>query len=86
MARNATTVPSTETPTVDPVAVNHHVRHLTQAELAQRWKVSEACLERYRSQELGPLFLKIGGRVRYRQEDVEAFERDSLRSGTAKSV
>lgn len=48
--------------------------HLNQAELAARWKISHRTLERWRWLGKGPRFLKIGGRVAYRIEDVEAFE------------
>ena len=50
------------------------VRHLTQIELAQRWRISPRTLERWRWLGQGPRYLKIGGRVVYRLEDVEAFE------------
>jgi predicted DNA-binding transcriptional regulator AlpA len=53
-------------------------RHLTQRELADRWNKSEATIERYRSDGVGPRFLKIGGAVRYRLEDIEQFERECL--------
>ncbi|GLS88932.1 hypothetical protein GCM10010873_39060 [Cypionkella aquatica] len=47
---------------------------LNQTELAARWKISPRTLERWRWIGDGPRFLKIGGRVIYRIEDVEAFE------------
>jgi hypothetical protein len=54
------------------------VRHLTQRELADRWNKSEATIERYRSDGVGPMYLKIGGKVMYRIEDIEQFERACL--------
>lgn len=39
------------------------VIHLSQKELAERWRMSEATLERWRSARIGPVFLKILGRV-----------------------
>ena len=42
------------------------VIHLSQKELAERWRMSEATLERWRSDRIGPVFLKIRGRVLYR--------------------
>jgi len=51
---------------------------LNQTELAARWKISPRTLERWRWIGDGPRFLKIGGRVIYRIEDVEAFERAAL--------
>ena len=60
-----------------------NVKHLNQRQLADRWDVSEATLERWRSEGIGPVFLKLQGRVLYRLEDVEAFESDSLRKSTS---
>ena len=56
---------------------------MTQEELAFRWKISEATLERWRSEGIGPVFLKLQGQVRYRIEDIEAYEIDSLRKSTS---
>ena len=55
------------------------VIHLSQKELAERWRMSEATLERWRSDRIGPVFLKIRGRVLYRNADIEAFEVASLK-------
>lgn len=63
-----------------------NVKHLNQRHLADRWDVSEATLERWRSEGIGPVFLKLQGRVLYRLEDVEAFESDSLRKSTSERV
>jgi hypothetical protein len=51
---------------------------LTPTELAERWQVSPRTLERWRWLRTGPSFLKIGTAVRYRLEDVEAFEAAQL--------
>lgn len=59
------------------------VRHLSQTELAARWNISHRTLERWRWTGEGPQFIKIGGRVVYRQEDVEAFEAEQTRKSTA---
>lgn len=58
-------------------------KHLNQRELADRWDVCEGTLERWRSDGIGPVFMKIQGRVLYRTEDIEAFESDSLRQSTS---
>ena len=50
------------------------VRHLTQGELAERWRISPRTLERWRWLRLGPQYIKIGGRVVYLLGDIEAFE------------
>ena len=55
---------------------------MTHAESAERWRISEATLERWRTESNGPLFLKLGNQVRYRVQDVEAFEKVALRGST----
>ena len=57
-------------------------KHLGQKQLAERWSISEASLERWRSEGIGPKFLKLCGRVLYRQVDVEAFEESCLSTST----
>lgn len=58
------------------------VRHFSQEELAGRWGISARTLERWRWLGQGPAFLKIGGRVAYRLEDIESFEADQRRAPT----
>jgi hypothetical protein len=48
--------------------------HLNQIELARRWRISPRTLERWRWLRIGPRYIKIGGRVVYRLEDIEIFE------------
>jgi hypothetical protein len=62
------------------------VRHLNQIELGRRWGISPRTLERWRWLGEGPRYLKIGGRVCYRLEDVEAFETQQRRASTAEAV
>lgn len=57
--------------------------HLHQVDLARRWKLSPRTLERWRWTGEGPMFVKLGGRVVYRLEDVEAFEAVQLRNRTS---
>lgn len=59
------------------------VKHLNQAELAERWDISQRTLERWRVIGWGPCFLKIGGRVVYRLEDIEVYERQHMRASTS---
>ncbi len=56
--------------------------YLTQVELAVRWRISPRTLERWRWAGEGPRFIKIGGLVRYRLEDIEGFEAKQLRQIT----
>ena len=62
------------------------ISHFSQAELAFRWRISPRTLERWRWSKTGPVFLKIGGRVIYRLEDIEAFEIASIRPAVALAV
>jgi hypothetical protein len=55
------------------------VRHLTQLDLARRWRISTRTLERWRWLGQGPGFLKLGGRVAYRLEEIERYEAAQLR-------
>ena len=57
------------------------IAHLGQVHLARRWNVSPRTLERWRWLGQGPCYLKVGGRVLYRLEDVEAFEARSVQTG-----
>jgi hypothetical protein len=57
-------------------------QHLNQIELARRWKISPRTLERWRWLGQPPRFLKIGGRIAYRLEDIEAFEAKQVRQRT----
>lgn len=62
------------------------VIHMNQRQLANRWSVSEATLERWRSVGIGPRYLKLQGRVMYREQDVEAYEASCLRQSTSQSL
>ena len=57
-------------------------QHLNQTQLAVRWTISPRTLERWRWLGQGPRFLKIGGRVIYRLEDIQLFEAKQSRAST----
>jgi predicted site-specific integrase-resolvase len=61
------------------------VRHLTQVQVADRWQMSVRTLERWRWLGQGPRFMKLGGRVAYRLEDIEAFEAEQVREITPRA-
>jgi hypothetical protein len=58
------------------------IRHLNQIELSRRWGFSPRTLEGWRWFGKGPTFVKVGGRVLYRVEDIETFEATQLRQRT----
>lgn len=62
------------------------LKHINQRELAQRWCVSERTLERWRIIGWGSHYIKIGGRVIYRLEDVEQHEIENIRLSTREAV
>jgi len=44
-------------------------------ELAYRWGLSVKTLRRWRQEQLGPIYCKLGRRVTYLLHEIEAFER-----------
>ena len=61
------------------MAETKRIKHLNQIELSDRWGISHRTLERWRWIGEGPPYLKIGGRVVYRLEDIERYEQEQLR-------
>lgn len=59
---------------------------LTQGQLATRWHISPRTLEQWRWLGKGPKFLKIGARVLYDEDEVEAFEASQLCQNTHGSL
>lgn len=55
---------------------------LTEAELAARWCISPKTLERWRSKQTGPEYLKFGKHVRYPLATVEDYE-NQIRTNVA---
>jgi hypothetical protein len=62
------------------------IRHLNQIDLSRRWSISPRTLERWRWLKAGPQYLKIGGRVVYRLEDVESFEAAQTKNDPDKRI
>lgn len=56
---------------------------ITQEQLADRWHMSPRTLEQWRWLGKGPKFLKIGARVLYREQDVEAWESGQVCQNTS---
>jgi hypothetical protein len=55
---------------------------LDENELAIRWGLSVKTLRRWRQEQLGPVFCKLGARVTYLISEIEAFERRVSRYST----
>ena len=58
------------------VRVNGATVWLTAAELADRLKVAQSTLWQWNLRNFGPPAVRIGGKLRYRVEVVEAWERE----------
>jgi len=58
--------------------------HFNKYSLAKRWSLTPRTVDRWRAEGLGPHYLKIGGRILYRLEDVLAYEKSHVRDGTVK--
>ncbi|APF85469.1 hypothetical protein BCR16_00960 [Ralstonia solanacearum FJAT-1458] len=56
---------------------------LDETELAKRWGLSVKTLQRWRQDQLGPVFCKLGSRVTYLISEIEAFERRVSRNSTS---
>lgn len=52
---------------------------LTSDDLAKRWAISTSTVARWRTDRIGPVYVKIGGQVRYRIQDIEQYEDLSLK-------
>lgn len=59
---------------------------LGEYELAARWGLSVKTLRRWRQENLGPVFCKLGARVTYLISEVEAFEQRVARYSTSARV
>ena len=66
--------------------VQVHRLALDENELALRWGLSVKTLRRWRQEQLGPVFCKLGARVTYLIPEIEAFEQRVSRFSTASKV
>ena len=70
-----------------PVVPTHpNERHLSSAELASRWGLAIKTVDRWRTEGLGPVFVRLPGRVVYRMVDIEAFEQRLSRISTSQPL
>ena len=56
---------------------------LTPCELANRWKMQSKTLSQWRWSGRGPIYIKMGGNIRYRLSDIEEFEKQKVRHSTS---
>ncbi len=48
--------------------------HMTPSHIARRWGIAPKTLQNWRCVGKGPPYIKIGGRILYRREDIEQYE------------
>lgn len=58
---------------------------LTEQMLALRWHCSTSRLQRWRADQKGPAYLKIGGKVLYRLEDLREYEKAHIVQAASKT-
>ncbi|MBF0177964.1 MAG: helix-turn-helix domain-containing protein [Magnetococcales bacterium] len=49
-------------------------RHINPFQLARRWGINPRTLQNWRCKDKGPAYLKIGGHIMYRENDIEQYE------------
>jgi len=54
-----------------------HEQYLSEKHLAKRWGISFRTLQRWRWKGTGPPYVKIGGRIRYRLDNITKFEEEN---------
>jgi len=77
--------PLNSAPRLSPVGLNWEwipwsIQHI---DFQKEKQVAESTLERWRSEGIGPIYMKMMGRVRYGLSDITDFEEDSLRGSTS---
>jgi predicted site-specific integrase-resolvase len=60
--------------------------YMTDKELAALWGVKKNTLQKWRSQGIGPVYIKRVGRVIYRKSDIAEFERNNCFRGSGQRV
>ena len=65
-------------PAVETAASASDTPYLNQKQLARRWNVSHRTIERWRAEGRGPAWVKFGGRILYRIDDVVRYEQEKL--------
>ena len=68
------------------IAPKPSLPRLTEQQLADRWNISVRTLQAARVKGVGVPFVRIGRSVRYRLEDVIAYEEKQLRTNTSENA
>jgi predicted DNA-binding transcriptional regulator AlpA len=68
------------------LAVSGKRRLITETELAEMWGISPSTIQHWRSTGIGPLYKKLGGKIRYALEDIMAYEEQQTFQGSGERV
>lgn len=55
---------------------------ITEVELAKYWDIKKQTLQKWRSLGLGPVYIKLGGKVLYPRSQIIAYERNNMYAGS----
>jgi len=61
-------------------------RLITETELSEMWGISPSTIQHWRSTGIGPLYKKLGGKIRYALEDIMAYEEQQTFQGSGERV
>lgn len=60
--------------------------YMTEQELASAWGIKQNTLQKWRSNGVGPKYIKRVGRIVYRKDDIAEFERNNVFQGTGRKI
>lgn len=58
----------------------------TEQQLCKLWSITLDTLRKWRLTGYGPIYIKVGGAVRYRPEDVRAFEQQTMYRSSGEKI
>ncbi len=61
-----------------PINISIQNGRMTEKELAEHWGVKRNTLQKWRSAGVGPIYVKIGGKVIYPLEAIREYERSRM--------
>lgn len=60
--------------------------YMTEQELAEAWRMKRNTLQKWRSNGVGPKYIKRVGHIVYRKDDILEFENSQTFQGTKKEI
>ena len=71
--------------TPEPPPMQDEIR-LTERQLCKFWSITVETLRKWRGNGYGPIYIKVGGRVLYRPEDIREFERQTMYRSSGQKI